>query len=249
MDKALTICTWPALPAPYAAALRKAVEETCSTYAPIGIVAAGSVLRGQGGPSSDIDLYVLHNAAWRQRLQRRYEGVPFEIFVNPPQQVRRYFEEEHAAGRPITAHILTTGFVVLDRDPVLRALKLEAAAWLDKPPELSADALLWRRYAIADELDNAGDIVGSDPACAALILHSAVGRLVEYAFLARQRPLPRQKATLAALDELDPASGATVRAFYVSGDAPTMLRLATELANRLTGATSFFEWDSARLPV
>ena len=240
---------YPALAEPYASALRAAVADVLAAYDPLAIIVAGSVLRGQGGPTSDIDLYVLHAASFRQRLQRRYEGVPFEIFINPPQQVHRYFAEEHAAARPVTAHILTTGFVVLDRDLILQDLRTEAATWLNRPPAPGDDALLWRRYLIADELDNARDIVESDPACAALILHSAVSRLVEYAFLARGQNLPRQKALVTALAALDPEAGATVRAFYAAADASTRLELATQLAQYLTGAISFFTWDSAQLAV
>ncbi len=240
---------FPALSEPYASALHAAVDAVLATYDPIGIVAAGSILRGQGGPTSDIDLYVLHAAPFRQRLQRRYEGVPFEIFINPPEQVRRYFAEEHAAARPITAHILTTGFVVLDRDLILQDLRTEAATWLNTPPAPGDDALLWRRYLIADELDNARDVVESDPACASLILHSAVSRLVEYAFLARGQNLPRQKALVAALAALDPEAGATVRAFYAAADASARLELATQLAQHLTGAVAFFTWDSVQLAV
>lgn len=243
------VLNWPPLAAPYDAALRDAVAAVLAAYDPISILAAGSVLRGQGGPTSDIDLYVLHLAPYRQRLQRRYAGIPFEIFINPPQQVRRYFAEEHAAARPVTAHILTTGFVVLDRDPILHALRTEAATWLQTPPAPSEDALLWRRYLIADELDNARDIVATDPACAALILHSAVSRMVEYAFLARGQNLPRQKTLVAALAALDPGAGATVRAFYAADDADARLELATQLAQHLIGAVSFFAWDSAQSAV
>ena len=240
---------YPPLPAPYDGALRAAVAAIMADYTPFGIIAAGSVLRGQGGPSSDIDLYVLHAAPFRQRLQRRYASVPFEIFINTPQQVRRYFEEEHAAARPITAHILTSGFVMLDLDPAVQALRAEAAQWLAKAPAPSADALLWRRYAIADELDNAGDVLAVDPACASLILHAAVNKLVEYAFVSRNRNLPRQKELLAALDTLDAEAGARARAFYAAADAPAQLIAATALAAHLTGATTFFEWDSVRQPV
>ncbi len=240
---------FPPLPAPYDEALRAAVAEVMDVYDPFGIIAAGSVLRGQGGPSSDIDLYVLHAAPYRQRLQRRYAGVPFEIFINPPQQVRRYFEEEHVAARPITAHMFTTGFVILDRDPAVQELRSEAAEWLVKPPTPGDDALLWRRYSIADELDNAGDVLADDPACASLILHAAVNKLVEYAFLARNRHLPRQKELLTALDALDAKAGALARAFYAAIGAADQLAAATALAVHVTGATTFFTWDSAQLPV
>jgi hypothetical protein len=40
-----------------------------------------------------------------------------------------------------------------------------------------------------------------------------------------------------------------VRAFYAAADASTRLELATQLAQYLTGAISFFTWDSAQLAV
>jgi hypothetical protein len=240
---------WPTLDARYDEALRAAVRDLLVRYTPVGLIAAGSILRGQGGPASDIDLYVLHHAPFRQRLQRRYAGVPFELFINPPQQVHRYFEEEHAAARPVTAHILATGFVMLDRDPVVQTLRTEAAAWLARRPQLGEDALLWRRYLIVDALDNAGDVLASDPACASTILHDVVKHLVEYTFLANHRFLPRQKATIAALDDLDPSAAVTVRAFYAGVDVQQQWQLATALAAHLIGVTTFFAWDSAQLPV
>lgn len=240
---------WPPLAAPYAAALRDAVAAVLASYTPIGLIAAGSILRGQGGPTSDIDLYVLHEALFRQRLQRRFAGVPFEIFINPPTQVCRYFVEEHAAARPVTAHILTTGFVMLACDPVVATLCAEAATWLATPPALDAAALRWRSYLIADALDNARDCAGVDPANAAAILHDAVDHLVDYAFLAQKQHLPRVKARLAALAALDPAAATLAQRFYLTADLPARLDLAVALARHLTGVDTFFVWDSAPLPV
>src|SRR5687768_3080307 len=98
----------PGLASPHAEALREAVEHAIARFSPVGIVAAGSIVRGAAGPTSDLDVYVLHGEPWRQRVQRRFRGVPAELFVNPPAAVRRYFETEHAARRPLTAHMLAT---------------------------------------------------------------------------------------------------------------------------------------------
>ncbi len=113
---------WPDLAEPYASALRDAVAFVLDRVDPVGIVACGSVIRGTPSPNSDLDIYVVHEADWRQRIQRRFGGVPAEIFINPPTAIRGYFETERRAGRPITAHMLSTGFVVLDRDPVVQGL-------------------------------------------------------------------------------------------------------------------------------
>ena len=53
--------------------------------------------------------YVIHAQPQRQRLQRRFHGVPAEIFVNPPHTIRGYFENEHRDGRPCTVHMFVTG--------------------------------------------------------------------------------------------------------------------------------------------
>lgn len=236
---------WPVLGTPYGEALRQAVEEILASYTPIGIVAAGSILRGQGGPTSDIDLYVIHVANFRQRLQRRYQGVPFEIFVNPPHQVRRYFEEEHRAARPITAHVITTGHLLLDRDPVVQTLRNEAATWLATPPNPTPDALRWRRYSIVDLLDNVRDLVEEDAIAADLVLSRAVAELIEYRFLAEPRNLPRQKDQVRALAALDAGAGEILGRFGAAGTVAERLAAALELSLAITGVDTFFTWDSS----
>ena len=234
---------WPALPSPYNEGLQAAVTDLLATYVPLGLFAAGSVLRGQGGPTSDIDLYLIHQAPFRQRLQRRYNAVPFEIFINPPQQVRRYFIDEHSAARPITAHMLATGFVLIDRDPVIQDLRNEAAQWLATPPNPTPDALRWRRYMAVDLLDNARDVVTTDPAMATLLLHRVVEQLIEYRFLAANRHLPRLKETLSALASLDRQTSELVDSFLAADGASEQLVVVNGLAESVTGETSFFAWD------
>ncbi len=119
-------CSWPALTDPYDIALREAVEFTFQRFEVSGIFACGSVIRGEGDALSDIDLYVVNADPFRQRFQRRFNGIPTEIFVNPAHQIRAYFADEHAVGRPCTAHMLSTGHVVLSNDPVVEQLIGEA---------------------------------------------------------------------------------------------------------------------------
>ena len=97
----LSQCCWPALAEPYQTALRQAVSFVLAGYQPVAIVAGGSLLRGQGDATSDLDIYVVHQEGWRQRVQKRFNRVAAEIFINPPQQVRRYFSEERKDGREL----------------------------------------------------------------------------------------------------------------------------------------------------
>ncbi|MCE7987498.1 MAG: hypothetical protein DYG89_40550 [Caldilinea sp. CFX5] len=176
-------CQWPNLTSSYLVALQAAIEYVLDRFPVLGIIASGSIIRGNPGPTSDFDLYVIHAQPQRQRLQRRFHGVPAEIFVNPPHTIRDYFADEHSEGRPCTAHMFVTGFPILVNDPVVTTLQEEAHTWLQKAPMVSEQKLLWQRYGIVDLLDNAKDLLDSDPECAARILHQAVDQMVDYSFL------------------------------------------------------------------
>ncbi|MBN2392997.1 MAG: hypothetical protein JXR84_19865, partial [Anaerolineae bacterium] len=84
-------CRWPDLPAPYAEALREAVQfilERCPDTQ--GIVVSGTILRGNPAPSSALDIYVIRRELRRQRVQKFFDGVPAEIFINPEKKVPDY---------------------------------------------------------------------------------------------------------------------------------------------------------------
>lgn len=236
---------WPPLEQRYLGALQTAVDWILSTYTVSGIVACGSIIRGNPGPTSDFDIYVVHAAPERQRVQRVFDGVPAEIFVNPPAAIRHYFALEHAAYRPCTAHMLSHGFVVLERDPVVGDLLAEAATWLAKsPPTLTADQRVMARYFAADQLDNARDLLDTDPENAELLLHTAVRDMLLYLFKAAGRYLPRDKELITATAALDPTAGDLVSALYQAHDVSERLRLAHALGDRILDATGFFPWES-----
>ena len=235
---------WPTLGAPYQEALHTAVAYILERFPVLGLIASGSIIRGNPGPTSDFDLYVIHAQPQRQRLQRRFHGVPAEIFINPPHTIRSYFASEQAEGRPCTAHMLVTGFPVLALDAVVGELRTEAQIWLQKRPTCSGQSLLWRRYSIVDLLDNARDLLASDPECAARILHQAMEGLLEYAFLSRGLFLPRLKEFIGKLAELDPELAQRTRAYYQAPCVQTQMQVAETLASRLLGVTEFFEWES-----
>jgi hypothetical protein len=235
-------CRWPNLPEQANRALRMAVRYILERFDPDGIVATGSIVRGNPGPTSDLDIHVIHVIPERQRIQKRFEGVPTEIFVNPPVAIRRYFADE--VRQPCTAHMLTTGFVVLDDSPVVAQLVSEAQDWLARPLELTATEVTSQRYLAADAFDNARDIQDTDSAAAIRILNSVVDNMLDYAFLVRGRTLPRVKTYLKELDRLDADLGEVARQYYVAHDVAERFFLADEIARRTIGESSFFEWES-----
>jgi predicted nucleotidyltransferase len=236
---------YPELPDPYAGALKEALRFILERFERVaGVMVSGTILRGTPAPSSDLDISVVRLEPRRQRLQRLFEGVPVEIFVNPPAQIRSYFEKERRAGRPITAHMWATGHVLLDPDPVIGELQREARASLALAPDYGAPRVTAERYAAACLYEDACDVVETRPEAAAMIMSVAVHAMLRYAFYATNRYLPREKDLLLALEDLDPHLAHLGRAFYRTPSLQERVALAEEIADRTLGVRGFFEWES-----
>jgi len=230
---------------PYDRAVAEAEAFIRATWQPIGIVVSGSIVRGEAGPTSDLDIVVVHGEPWRQRVQRRFAGVPAELFVNPPERIRGYFVGEHARGRPHTAHMLATGVVLGDAAPILVDLIEEARASLAKPIELTPAQLESKRHGPVCTLDDARDMLAIDPALAYLMFATAVQDIAAFAFWQRARFQPRRKDLMRALQTIDPIAADHVRAF-ANARGDDAARIAIDLANHVLGVDTFFEWTSDR---
>lgn len=236
---------YPPLSEPWNGSLRDAVAFVRERFDPLGIVACGSVVRGEPDAASDHDLQVIVSGTRRQRLQRRFRGVPVEIFVAPPAWIRRSLAEGVRLLRPATAHMLATGFVVLERDPVVAALRGEARAALESGPRVDPAALTWSRYASATMVEDAFDLADRDPDGALFLATTAVNEMLRFVvYPAHGRWVPGWKALFAGLAEVDAAAATLARRFYRAADPRERLELAGALADHICGARGFFEWES-----
>jgi hypothetical protein len=245
----LARCVWPDLAPPFDAALRDAVAFVLDTFDPLGVIATGTIIRGTAHASSDLDVCVVHDAPYRRRIQRVFRGVPAEIFVNPAHVIRGYFEEEHRDARPVTAHMLATGFVVYARDPVVGALREEASAWLARRHTPSGDEVVRARYAAATRLEDGADVTEVDPATAMMLLADAVTAMLEHLCRVRDGRLPRPKELLATVAAHDAEVARLATTFFTTADRGARLAAAHAIADRTIGARGFFEWDSGDDPV
>ncbi|HNT74288.1 MAG TPA: hypothetical protein PKH77_04615 [Anaerolineae bacterium] len=207
-----------------------------------GIIVAGSIIRGNPDPSSDLDIYVVNAQPLRQRLQKFFNGVPAEIFVNPPQSVERYFEEEQAARKPLTAHMLATGFVVLDLDPVIGDLQSQAKRLLSQPPA-APQYLTYQKYLSALMFEDAEDVVERDPEVAEMIVYRAVAEMLNFCFIKAGSFIPRQKSLLEELAKLDTEVAELARSFYRTPTLGEKMELAGRIADQTLGIRGFFEWE------
>ena len=237
---------FPDLKEPYAGALREAVQFVLSQVMPAGIIAAGSILRGKPDATSDLDIYVVHQQPWRQRVQKWFNAVPCEIFINPPAMIERYFDAEQADARPMTAHMFASGFVVLNADPIIDVLILRAKNLLAQPPRSNNLQLMMARYTAATQFEDAMDVAGRDIAAANMILGKAIASALAYFFVARNRMIPRDKDLLAELAALDLKTAAAAQQFFSSAQWQERVASAGVVMDRIIGARGFFEWESAR---
>ena len=245
VDRRLAASRWPPLNDPYDRALREAVGDIL-TWIPdlLGIIASGTIIRGTPHPSSDLDLYVLRRAHRRQRIQRWYHGVPAEIFINPVPKVKAYIEAEGKEGRPITAHMVATGFVVLKLGPEVDALIEDAKRALARPFDPPAERLTQVRYGAATRYEDATDIAAERPETALMIMDLAVRDMVHYTFIRACRRLPRDKNLLTALADLSPALATRVRRYYRACSTEERLEVAQQIADETIETHGFFEWAS-----
>lgn len=247
-DDRLNDCTWPPLDAHYAAALREAVAFVFDLVNPIAVVATGTIVRGTAHATSDLDIYVIHDEPYRRRVQRFFNGVPAEIFINPPQSVRAYFREEHVAARPLTAHMLATGSVVWSRGATIDELRAEASEWLTRTNPPRPDELTQARYGIATKFEDALDVAETDPSTATMLMTQAVIAMLELECRVRLERLPRGKDLLESVTVANPEVGELASTFF-SDAAPRERREAAEgIADRVIGARGFFQWDSGPGP-
>ena len=120
------------------------------------IFLAGSVLRGEATPASDLDIVVVH-----ERLPRAYReafvhaGWPVEAFVHDAETIEVFFEVDRRRGRPDMMSMVAEGVEVPGPSEFSAGLKRRAREVLAAgPPPWDADELTLRRYRLTDWVDD-----------------------------------------------------------------------------------------------
>jgi hypothetical protein len=211
----------------------------------IGLWLAGSVARGESDANSDLDLYVLIAQPHRRRIQRFFNGVPTEMFLNPPHRARAYFEEDRALGRTPGLEMMARGSILYDPFGTCAAIARDARAAIDAGPSVDPVVLATRRYLVSDKLDNAADVVDRDPATARLLASIGVHEAMLLWFLRAGEWAPRDKDLLPAIRARIPDVASLIDEFATTGDL-AVARAAVEL---LIGVAGFYEWETPPEPV
>ncbi len=228
-------------------AARIVVDDVVARSDVLGIVLAGSIVRGEGGPTSDLDLYVVISSPCRQRRQLLVMGVRVEVFINPPWIIRSYFADELREGSPSTAHMLATGIPLFERGATLSELRDEARRLLaDGPAALSEGELTQRRYDVIDLAEDADDVRAGNPDALAYVLPLLVQRAISLLYARQRRWTPKPKRLPGDLERVDPDAAALLRAYLREPDLSRRHALVGALVDRAIAPLprAFFIWDS-----
>jgi hypothetical protein len=226
---------------PFRRAARDALGFIAAYRDPVlGIVLGGSKSCGDGDANSDLDFYVVTTGDHRQRVQRRFNDVPCEMFFNPARQIRKYFAEEAERGKTSAVGLLLDSQVLLDVNGVVAELREEARTVRMTGPQVPTAVVQQRTYLAIDTLDNARDLVDRDPALARLLASSAVQEALAMAYVLAGNWIPRDKDLIEGLEIVCPQAVEAIRGF---GDDPSPDRAGAVL-NAVFGHDTFFEWES-----
>ena len=121
------------------------------------IFLAGSVMRGEGTSTSDLDIVVVYNklpCAFRDSY--KYSGWPVEAFVHDPETLKYFFSEVDApTGYPSLASMVSEGVEIPSTSSFSHGLKEMADELLDAGPAAwTAKDIESARYGISDLIED-----------------------------------------------------------------------------------------------
>lgn len=191
---------------------------------------AGSIVRGEGTPTSDIDLVVVTasgDAPFRESFLA--EGWPVEAFVHTRSSLDRFFAQDAARGQPSLQTMCLEGEVVLDTADVAREIRAAAAEWLERGrTPLLPQEIEDRRYTLTDALDNFRGVRRHDDG---VLVAAELATMAADLHLARhQRWGGSGSWVLRALGRFDPATrdllGAAIEAYAERGEKGPLIAVA-----------------------
>lgn len=116
----------------------------------------GSVVRGDAGPTSDLDITVLLDgppAPRRKSLE--YGGWPVELFVHTEKSLRYFADKDQLRRQPTMMRLVGESVVLVDTDGSGARLQQEFVAEVAAGPKpLTTDELDLLRYTVTDLLED-----------------------------------------------------------------------------------------------
>lgn len=193
---------------------------------------AGSVVRGEATPTSDLDIVVFDckvTSAYRESL--RAFGWPVEVFVHNLQSYKLFFESDAKRARPSLPRMVSEG-LILKNSEILPAIREEAAAIIENGPEMWTEKEIeMKRYFITDTLD---DFIGSTKRAEELFIANALADLLhEFVLRTNKHWIGNSKWMIRELTRFDSKfAECFVQAFdtyYRTGEKRLIIKLAESI--------------------
>jgi hypothetical protein len=245
MNKFDTI-VWPDLSDHYLDALKEGTKWILDNLNPIGLIVTGTIIRGNPDTSSDFDIFVIHEDCFRQRIQKIFNAVPFEIFVNPPSSIIKNLNDEYKSQRQPTAHMLSTGYALINKSDIVDTLLVNARMNLEKKPDYDDYQANLLRYKAAVLLEDAFDIKDKDTGMVNMFISNTVQAILDWFYYKEQVFMPRQKELLASTEKMNTEIGKYSRKVMESTLTDDKLEYLKKLADLTIMTYGFFEWESKR---
>lgn len=210
---------------------------------------AGSIMRGEGTASSDIDLVVVFSrlgAAWRESFVQ--DDFPVEAFVHDPATLAWFIDHDARGGHPVLANMIAEGWLIGGDEGLGQRLKREAVEAVAKGPGALTDELSKElRYIITDLVDDLrGDRTEAEIRAISASLYQP---LADLALLGRGVWSGKGKWVPRLLQRLDGELAARFDGAFQSaanGQSSLLLRFAENELSRNGGA--FFAGDRRQAP-
>ncbi|KOO51517.1 nucleotidyltransferase domain-containing protein [Viridibacillus arvi] len=167
-----------------------------------GAVLAGSVVRGEGTDTSDLDIVVFDsslNSSYRESLIEF--DWPIEVFVHNLTSYKYFFELDYRDAKPSMQRMLWEGIILKDEE-IIQPIKREAKEILDKGPERwSEEIITTKRYFITDVLD---DFIGCKNRAEEIFIANALAELIhEFVLRTNDQWIGSSKWIIRALKNYD----------------------------------------------
>ncbi|NLP51180.1 nucleotidyltransferase domain-containing protein [Bacillus sp. RO1] len=167
-----------------------------------GAILAGSVVRGQENPTSDLDIVVFD-----QKLPASYResfvefGWPIELFCHNLKSYQAFFKSDCERARPCLPRMISEGVVLKDKG-ILDGIKKEAETLLHAGPEKWDIATIkLKQYFLTDVLD---DFIGSSNRSESIFIAGTLADLAaEFTLRTNKRWIGTSKWISRSLAEYD----------------------------------------------
>ncbi len=203
-----------------------------------GALLAGSVVRGEGTETSDLDIVVFDKnirASYRESLVEF--SWPIEVFVHNLTSYKLFFESDCERARPSLPRMVSEGIILKD-DGIVESIQKEAIVMLKKGPEKwSVETITTKRYFITDTLD---DFRGCSNRAEELFIANQLAELVsEFVLRTNGKWIGTSKWVVRSLKQYDEGFATqfvdAFELFYKIGDKHRVIHLVEHILEPFGG--------------